>query len=256
SALSPLLGGLSGGETWQSMVGCDLLEDGSTRGYFQNAYDGRDFLAFDMETMTFTAADEVALVTKRSWEEDGTVAERWKRYLQRTCVEWLKKYLSYGWEVLGRKERPMVRVSGRKTRGTLTLSCRVYSFYPRPIGVSWLRGTEVRDQDTQRGIIAPNSDGTFYTWASIEVPPQEWDKYRCRVEHSSLAQPGLYAWEPEVQLLFVWMGLVAAVAVVVVVATAGIVIWKCRWGKAVGWEEGRDLGGSLGGSRVGADGSF
>ncbi|XP_063997734.1 class I histocompatibility antigen, F10 alpha chain-like isoform X2 [Pogoniulus pusillus] len=182
------------GETWQSMVGCDLLDDGSTRGYFQTAYDGRDFLAFDMGTMTFTAADEVALVTKRSWEEDGTVAERWKHYLQDTCIEWLKKYLSYGREVLERKEPPTVRVSGKETQGTLTLSCRVYGFYPRPIAVSWLKGAEVRDQDTQRGGIVPNSDGTFSTWASIEVLPQERDKYRCQVDHSSLSQPGLFAW--------------------------------------------------------------
>ncbi|NXJ87096.1 HMR1 protein, partial [Trogon melanurus] len=38
--------------TWQRMAGCELLEDGSTRGFDQHAYDGRDFIAFDKDTMT------------------------------------------------------------------------------------------------------------------------------------------------------------------------------------------------------------
>ncbi|GAB0201615.1 class I histocompatibility antigen, F10 alpha chain-like [Grus japonensis] len=186
---------------WQCMVGCDLLEDGSTRGYSQFAYDGRDFIAFDMDTMTFTAADAAAQITKRKWEADGTEAERQKHYLQNTCVEWLRKYVSYGQAVLEKKERPTVRVSGQETPGILTLHCRAYGFYPRPITVSWLKDGEVRDHETERGSIAPNSDGTYYTWASITARPEEKDKYRCRVEHASLPEPGLFAWESESNLL-------------------------------------------------------
>ncbi|KFP16464.1 Class I histocompatibility antigen, F10 alpha chain, partial [Egretta garzetta] len=183
-----------GAHTWQRMVGCDLLEDNSTRGYSQYAYDGRDYIAFDMDTMTFTAADAAAQITKRKWEVDGTEAERQKHYLKDTCIEWLRKYVSYGRAVLERKERPVVRVSGKEAHGTLTLSCRAYGFYPRPIRVSWLKDGEVRDQETERGGIVPNSDGTYYTWASIEARPEEKDKYRCRVEHASLGEPGLFVW--------------------------------------------------------------
>uniref|UniRef100_A0A663FIM1 Ig-like domain-containing protein n=1 Tax=Aquila chrysaetos chrysaetos TaxID=223781 RepID=A0A663FIM1_AQUCH len=176
------------------MVGCDILEDGSTRGYEQYAYDGRDFIAFDLDKMTFTAADAGAQITKRKWEEDGTVAEQMKHYLKNYCVEWLRKYVSYGRAVLERKEPPMVRVSGKEAHGILTLYCRAYGFYPRPITVSWLKNGEVRDQETEWGSIAPNSDGTYYTWASIEALPEEKDKYRCRVEHASLPEPGLFMW--------------------------------------------------------------
>ncbi|XP_009575105.1 PREDICTED: class I histocompatibility antigen, F10 alpha chain-like, partial [Fulmarus glacialis] len=77
-------------QTLQRMYGCDLLEDGSTRGFYQVACDGRDFIAFDMDTMTFTAADAAAQITKRKWEEDGTVAEQLKHYLENTCIEWLR----------------------------------------------------------------------------------------------------------------------------------------------------------------------
>ncbi|NXN33912.1 HA1F protein, partial [Nycticryphes semicollaris] len=91
----------------------------------QDAYDGRDFIAFDVDTMTFTAADAAAQITKRKWEGEN-VAERRKHYLETTCVEWLRKYVSFGQAVLERKEPPTVRVSGKEAHGTLTLHCRAY----------------------------------------------------------------------------------------------------------------------------------
>ncbi|NXJ72166.1 HA1F protein, partial [Rostratula benghalensis] len=122
----PLLSGcVPGAHTWQRMYGCELLEDGSSRGYLQDAYDGRDFIALDVDTMTFTAADAAAQITKRKWEGED-VAERWKHYLDTTCIEWLKKYVSFGQATLERKEPPVVRVSGKEAHGILTLQCRAY----------------------------------------------------------------------------------------------------------------------------------
>ncbi|NWW47816.1 HA1F protein, partial [Pedionomus torquatus] len=120
-----LPGRVPGAHTVQRMYGCDLLEDGGTRGYFQDAYDGRDFIALDVDTVTFTAADAGAQVTKGKWEGENE-AERLKYYLENTCVEWLRKYVSYGQPVLERKEPPTVRVSGKEIPGVLTLSCRAY----------------------------------------------------------------------------------------------------------------------------------
>ncbi|XP_061875653.1 class I histocompatibility antigen, F10 alpha chain-like [Colius striatus] len=221
--------------TLQVMSGCDLLEDESTRGYWQYAYDGRDFIAFDMDTMTFTAADAAALVTKRKWEEDGTVAERMKHYLESTCIEWLKKYVSHGQEMLERKEPPTVRVSGQEAHGVLSLRCRAYGFYPRPISVSWLKDGEVRDQDTEWGGVAPNSDGTYYTWASIEARPEDRDKYRCRVEHAGLPEPGLYAWEPDSNPLPIVLG-VAGALVVAIAAIAGVLLYTRMSGNPEGYK--------------------
>ncbi|KAM9211350.1 class I histocompatibility antigen, F10 alpha chain-like [Leptosomus discolor] len=213
--------------TMQTMYGCDLLEDNSTRGFYQDAYDGRDFIAFDKDSMTFTAADAGAEITKRKWEADETYAENLKDYLENTCVEWLRRYVSHGWAVLKRKEPPTVRVSGKEAQGILTLYCRAYGFYPRPISVSWLKDGEVRDQETERGSVAPNSDGTYYTWASIEVRPEERDKYRCCVEHASLPEPGVFAWEPESNLLAIVVGVAVAVLVVFAVI-AGFILWKYK----------------------------
>ncbi|XP_014808067.1 PREDICTED: class I histocompatibility antigen, F10 alpha chain-like, partial [Calidris pugnax] len=233
-----------GAHTWQEMYGCDLLEDGSTRAYNHYAYDGRDFIGFNKDTMTFTAVDTGAEIAKRKWEEDGTVAEQCKHFLENTCIERLREYVSYGRAVLERKERPTVRVSGKEAHGILTLHCRAYGFYPRPITVSWLKDGEVRDHETERGGTVPNSDGTYYTWASIEANPGEKDKYRCRVEHASLPEPQLYAWETESNLVAIVAG-VAVAAVLVVAAICGFVMWKQKSGnkkKGYGVASGTDGG--------------
>ncbi|KAF1609973.1 UNVERIFIED_CONTAM: Class I histocompatibility antigen, F10 alpha chain, partial [Eudyptes pachyrhynchus] len=114
-----------GAHTLQEMYGCEILEDGRTSGFYQMAYDGRDFIAFNMGTMTFTAADVVAQITKKKWEDEA-VAERRKQYLENICIEVLRKYVSYGHAVLEKKELPTVRVSGKEAHGTLTLYCRAY----------------------------------------------------------------------------------------------------------------------------------
>ncbi|NXC44156.1 HA1F protein, partial [Penelope pileata] len=92
----PAPGCVSGSHTLQQMHGCDLLEDGAIRGYDQIAYDGKDFIAFDMDTMTFTAADAAAQIMKTEWEEEGILAQQLKHELEITCFENLKRYVEHG----------------------------------------------------------------------------------------------------------------------------------------------------------------
>uniref|UniRef100_A0A493TJ94 Ig-like domain-containing protein n=1 Tax=Anas platyrhynchos platyrhynchos TaxID=8840 RepID=A0A493TJ94_ANAPP len=219
-----------GSHTLQRMYGCDLLEDGSIRGFDQRGYDGKDFLTFDKDTLTYTAADAAAQITKRKWEEDGSDSAQTKYYLENTCIEWLRKYVSYGKDVLERTERPKVRVSGMEANKILTLSCRAHGFYPRPISISWLKDGVVQEEETQRGSTVPNSDGTYHVWATIDVLPGDSDKYQCRVEHASLPQPGLFSWEPQSNLIPIVAGVSVAV-VAVIAALAGFAVWKSKQGK-------------------------
>uniref|UniRef100_A0A8V5GWM5 Uncharacterized protein n=1 Tax=Melopsittacus undulatus TaxID=13146 RepID=A0A8V5GWM5_MELUD len=228
--------------TLQYMSGCDLLDDGSTKGYTQVGYDGKDFITFDMDNMTFIPAVPEAEATKRKWEQDESIAETLKNYLENICGERLKKYVRYGQLELERRVSPTVRVSGKEQEdGILTLTCRAHGFYPRPIVLSWLKDGEVRDQDTQWGGLAPNSDGTYYTWASIEAHPGDKDRFRCRVEHASLLQPGLYALEPHSDLLSILLPVAAVVLVAITII--GVLLWKLRAGKAphAGREAGQEL---------------
>ncbi|XP_072213892.1 class I histocompatibility antigen, F10 alpha chain-like isoform X2 [Excalfactoria chinensis] len=217
--------------TWQWMYGCDIFEDGTTRGYDQYGYDGRDFIALDKDTMTYTAAVPEAVPSKRAWEE-GNEPERWKHYLEETCVQWLRRYVEHGKAELGRTEQPEVRVWGKEADGILTLSCRAHGFYPRPIAVSWVKDGAVLGQDTHSGGIVPNSDGTYHTWVTIEALPGDGDKYQCRVEHASLPQPGLYSWErPQSNVVPIVVGVVVAIVAIAIVAGVGFFIYRQHAGK-------------------------
>ncbi|NXY12431.1 HA1F protein, partial [Pteruthius melanotis] len=155
----------SGGlHTVQRDYGCDLLSDGSIRGSDRYGYDGRDFLSFEPGSGSFVPADSAAQVTARRLNSDGVVVEQLTNYLEHSCLEWLQKYAGYGREALERKEAPDVHVSGKEEFGTLILSCHAYGFYPRAIAVNWMKGDEIRDQETEWGGVVPNSDGTFHTW--------------------------------------------------------------------------------------------
>ncbi|XP_041333754.1 class I histocompatibility antigen, F10 alpha chain-like, partial [Pyrgilauda ruficollis] len=123
--------------TIQWLTGCDLLSDGSVRGSRRDSYDGRDFISFDLASGRFVAADSAAEITRRRWEQEGTVAERWTNYLGHVCPESLQQYVRFGQKELERKECPDVHVSGKEEHGTLILSCHVYGFYPSTITVSW-----------------------------------------------------------------------------------------------------------------------
>ncbi|NXO46738.1 HA1F protein, partial [Locustella ochotensis] len=210
--------------------GCELLSDGSVRGTYRNSYDGRDFLSFDLEFGKFLAADGAAEVTRRLWERDGTAAERWTSYLKYECPEWLKKYIGYAGKELEHKEPPDVHVSGREEHGTLILSCHAYGFYPKAIAVNWMKGDEIRDQETEWGGVVPNSDGTFHTWARIEALPEEREQYRCRVEHPGMSEPGIFAWEPKSGGNLP-VAVTLSVIAVFVIALIGFAVWKLRSGK-------------------------
>ncbi|NXA57618.1 HA1F protein, partial [Nothocercus julius] len=88
-----------------------------------------------------------------------------------------------------------------------------------------LRDGVAQDMETRRGSVAPNGDGTYHAWATIDVPLEHGAQYRCRVEHASLAEPGLYSWEPESSLMPAVIGAIVAVLLVTVVIVS-IVVWK------------------------------
>ncbi|XP_071417374.1 class I histocompatibility antigen, F10 alpha chain-like [Pithys albifrons albifrons] len=253
--------------TWQRIYGCEILSDGTVRGFYWNGYDGRDFISFDLGSKSFMAADGAAQVTKRRWEHEGIVVEQCTNYLEHSCPEWLQKYVGYGREALERKdlspiplpwefhgqitspphargnsmfgchhypipEPPDVHVSGKEEHGILTLSCHAYGFYPRVIGISWMKGDEIWDQETEWGGIVPNSDGTFHSRARIEALPGEWEQYRCRVEHAGMPEPGIFAWEPESN----WNSTpvvvaLSVIAAIIIISLMGFGVWKLQSGR-------------------------
>uniref|UniRef100_A0A5F8GI47 BOLA class I histocompatibility antigen, alpha chain BL3-7 n=1 Tax=Monodelphis domestica TaxID=13616 RepID=A0A5F8GI47_MONDO len=216
--------------TIQRMYGCEVHPDGSFRkGFYQLAYDGRDYIALHRETLTWTAADPGAENTKRKWEAERSFAERVKAYLEETCVQWVKKYLQMGEDVLLRTDPPSARVSRHSgPDGEVSLRCRAQGFYPAEISLTWLRDGEEQLQDTEFIETRPGGDGTFQKWAAVAMAPGQEDRYSCRVQHEALAQPLSLRWEPEAPSVWVIVGVTAGVLVLVTAVVAGAVILRRR----------------------------
>ncbi|XP_053145475.1 class I histocompatibility antigen, F10 alpha chain-like [Hemicordylus capensis] len=182
--------------TLQWMYGCELSEEGHKRGSMQYGYDGRDFLSLDKETLTWTAADVRAQVTKRKLEAEPHYFQYLKKYLEEECIQRLQIYQDFRRADLQRQESPTGKVTRKPGYDALeTLICRAHGFYPKEIDATWRKDGEILEHETLRGGVTPNSDGTYHTWLSIEIDPKDRKRYRCHVEHNGLPEPLVLAWE-------------------------------------------------------------
>ncbi|XP_015681565.1 major histocompatibility complex class I-related gene protein-like [Protobothrops mucrosquamatus] len=200
----------------QAILGCELKEEGSKRGFLHYGYNRWDFSSLEKETLRWGAAHPQAEKAKEKLEDDPGWSEKVKVFLEETCIERLQRYLSHGKEALERTEPLVGKVTRKVVDDSLeVLICQAYGFYPKEIQATWRRKREVGKYETLRRNVAPNSDGTYYVWLSIEIDPKERDHYRCRLEHESLQEPLILAWKEETATMW-WIpvGIVAAINVV------------------------------------------
>ncbi|KYO18301.1 hypothetical protein Y1Q_0012783 [Alligator mississippiensis] len=183
-----------GSHTLQFMYGCELHEHNSTGGHMLFGYDGEDFISYDLRTRTWVAAPTQAESTQSRWNKDKALLQDARSYLEETCIEWLRKYLQHG-EAALQSKHPMAQVSDRPSQdGRTTLSCRVHDFYPRDVAVVWLKNGEVQPETNRAGVL-PSGDGTYQTWATIEIDPSSNHNYTCSVEHESLGAALRVSWD-------------------------------------------------------------
>ncbi|KAM8779751.1 LOW QUALITY PROTEIN: class I histocompatibility antigen, Gogo-OKO alpha chain-like [Rhynchonycteris naso] len=219
-----------GSHTLQVMYGCEMDPDGRLlRGYRQDAYDGTDYIALNEDLRSWTAADAAAQITRRKWEEAGE-AERFRIYLEGTCVEWLRIYLEKGKETLQRADPPKAHVTHHPISDhEVTLRCWALGFYPAEITLTWQRDKQDLTQDMEFVETTPG-DGSFQKWAAVVVPPGEEQSYTCHVQHEGLPEPLNLRWEPPqatIPTVFTVAVLVVLVAVVTG-AVVGAVMWRRR----------------------------
>lgn len=218
----------SGLHTYQRMIGCELLEDGSTTGFLQYAYDGQDFIIFNKDTLSWMAVDNVAHITKWAWEANQHELQYQKNWLEEECIAWLKRFLEYGKDTLLRTEPPLVRTSRKEIfPGITTLFCRAYGFYPPEISMIWMKNGEELVQEVEYGDIIPSGDGTYQTWVSVELDPQSRDIYSCHVEHCDLHMVLQGPQESE-SILLVMKAVFGAIVLTIVLAGVGFLAWRRR----------------------------
>ncbi|XP_041068227.1 class I histocompatibility antigen, F10 alpha chain-like, partial [Carcharodon carcharias] len=86
----------NGIHTFQLMYGCEMGDGGTTAAVLQYGWDGKDFISFDKDRMVWTTPVPWGEITKDKWDRDTAWNQELKGYLERTCIEWLEKYLKYG----------------------------------------------------------------------------------------------------------------------------------------------------------------
>uniref|UniRef100_A0A4W6D4R9 Ig-like domain-containing protein n=1 Tax=Lates calcarifer TaxID=8187 RepID=A0A4W6D4R9_LATCA len=232
----------------QRMFGCEWdNETAEVSGYYQDSYDGEDFIVFDLKTETWIAPKPQAVITKLKWDNNKASIAQWKNYLTQVCPEWLKKYVDYGRSSLLRTALPSVSLL-QKTPSS-PVSCHATGFYPDRAMMFWRKDGEELHEDVDRGEILPNNDGTFQMRADLNissVSPEDWRRYDCVFQLSGVKEDIITKLD-KAEIRTNWgktgiretssdvtVPITAAVVVVALVlfAVSGFVVYKTKKGKS------------------------
>uniref|UniRef100_A0A8C1NAV9 Ig-like domain-containing protein n=1 Tax=Cyprinus carpio TaxID=7962 RepID=A0A8C1NAV9_CYPCA len=183
--------------------GCEVEQQGSelsfSKGISEYAYDGENFIYFDIkESMWVTSVDE-ALPTKRKWDSVPILNQYTKGYLEKECVDWLNKFREYADEELKQGSPPDVHVFARKsTKTKLKLTCMATGFYPGDVMMTIRKyGTSLPEYEVESTGIRPNHDGSYQMRMSVEINKNEEAEYDCFVSHKSMKEPNITEWRQQ-----------------------------------------------------------
>ncbi|KAJ6668123.1 hypothetical protein lerEdw1_015500 [Lerista edwardsae] len=182
----------------QSLIFCEIQPNGTTRGFYDAAGNGEAFLTFSADTGVWAAQKKDPAVLRLADflnQDKGTVETL--QHLFSQCIRSLNTFLQTGKTAVERQEHPVVAVFAHHESPTgpdsLLLVCRVTSFYPRPIKVSWLQDDQEMPNSSMVNStqILPNHDLTYQIRSSLVIPSTDAHSYSCKVEHSSLGGKSL-----------------------------------------------------------------
>ncbi|XP_036417206.1 BOLA class I histocompatibility antigen, alpha chain BL3-7-like isoform X2 [Colossoma macropomum] len=254
-----------GVHTMQVMYGCELHDDGTKRGYMQFGYDGEDFISLDLNTLTWTAANQKAVITKQKWEGLGVAATK-RAYLENECIDWLQKYVGYGRSTVERKVSPEASLFQKNSSSPVV--CHATGFFPKAVMISWQKNGEDLHEDVELRETVLNQDGTFQKRSILTVSPEELNKhnYTCIIQHSSLEKEMVLQVSDHRDLLDggslgIIIGVVVAVLLLVLIVCVGVFMWRKKSGfKPVSSSSSSDAGSerssSSTSSRTGSDESL
>ncbi|XP_041429500.1 zinc-alpha-2-glycoprotein [Xenopus laevis] len=222
-----------GSPVYQRRLVCELNEDGTTGGYENIAYNGKEIIALDKEKVVYVSVTQEALVMMDQWNKRYDYATVIKIYMENECIQNMKLYLHYFSAYTKRKVHPKVKISSSESDRGRKLHCWVYGFYPRDVEVKWIKNERDEIYSEESAEILPNPDGTYQIRVSVEVTPEEGATYSCHVDHSSLENPLVVPFESSNRnMLYLLIG--GTALLVLALFALGIFIYKRRKSKGLG----------------------
>ncbi|KAJ8373142.1 hypothetical protein AAFF_G00270480 [Aldrovandia affinis] len=223
-----------GVHVFQTMYGCEWDDEtGITDGFSNHGYDGEDFLVFDMKNTRWISPSPQGLITTHRWNNYRAGLEYSKSYLTQECIEWLKKYVSYGRSTLERTVAPEVSLLQKDPSSPVV--CHVTGFFPRGVMVTWQKKGEDHYDDVEWGETLPNEDGTFQTTSRLTVKDWQTEDYTCVVQHKSLKEDIVkrvieleIRRNQDIETRGLLIGVIIGCVVGVLLPVVGVVVWKKR----------------------------
>ncbi|KAM9817593.1 major histocompatibility complex class I-related gene protein-like [Neosynchiropus ocellatus] len=235
----------AGVHIYQWTYGCEWDEEtGKFRGHYHIAYDGEDFIALDLETLTWIAAKQQAVTLKHRWDTYEALNEYNDRFMNQYCRQWLKKFLDYGKSSLLRTELPSVSLLQKTPSSPIV--CHATGFYPPRAKLFWTKDGEELHEGVIIEEVLPNPDGTYQMMAQLKLPDlsEAWERYTCVFQLDGVKEALLTTLDKEA-ILTNWkpdltVPIACSVAVVLLVAAAAAVIGVIMHRRA-GEKTGADL---------------
>ncbi|KAK3558155.1 hypothetical protein QTP86_011388 [Hemibagrus guttatus] len=178
--------------------GCVVEDENEkfVRGIDEYSYDGSEFLSFDEQNSRWIAPVQAAEPTKKKWDDVPILNTYTKSYLEKECVDWLKKFMDYGKEELRQQIQqspPHVHIFAKKSvkdPNRLTLTCLATGFYPKDIEMYLRKSkTNLPEHLVATTGVRPNGDGLYQQRMSVEILESEKEFYDCYVNHVALDKP-------------------------------------------------------------------
>ncbi|XP_062398420.1 rano class II histocompatibility antigen, A beta chain-like isoform X2 [Sardina pilchardus] len=199
--------------------------------YIKSYWFNKDpYIVFNSTVGKFVGYTELGVRNAEVWNKDPALLAQMQAQKDRYCKPNAEMKIN---NILTKAAEPemMLRLTRSSSGGQpAVLMCSAYSFYPKPIRMTWYRDGQEVTGDVVFSEELADGDWYYQMHSHLEFTPKSGEKISCVVEHSSLKEPKELVWEPSMSRAerhMVAMG-VAEMVLGLSFAAAGFIYYKSR----------------------------